>query len=295
MARKKKILSPTYSELIEPVFKALVELDGSGSNDEICETIIRMLQLPDSVVDEPHKGAASQRTELEYQLAWARTYLKKYGAISNSSRGVWMITPEFADKKDIDAKAVIKSWTDRRKNENNKENSVPPELEDDNPENDGMEVPEELEPWRTELAETLHTMNPFAFERLAQLLLRECGFSQVIVTKKTGDGGIDGTGKLRINGIFSFNVAFQCKRYSGSVSAGDIRDFRGSLTTDIEKGVFITTGTFTRAAKEEASNAGKQQIDLMDGEEFINKLLEYHLGVREKTIYEVDKEFFQKI
>ncbi|MCD7726322.1 MAG: restriction endonuclease [Clostridiales bacterium] len=295
MARKKKILSPTYYELIEPVFKALVELDGSGSNDEICETIIRMLQLPDNVVDEPHKGAASQRTELEYQLAWARTYLKKYGAISNSSRGVWMITPEFADKKEIDAKAVIKFWTDRRKNDNNKEGSLPPELEDDNPENDGMEVPEELEPWRTELAETLHTMNPFAFERLAQLLLRECGFSQVIVTKKTGDGGIDGTGKLRINGIFSFNVAFQCKRYSGSVSAGDIRDFRGSLTTDIEKGVFITTGTFTRAAKEEASNAGKQQIDLMDGEEFINKLLEYHLGVREKTIYEVDKEFFQKI
>lgn len=113
--------------------------------------------------------------------------------------------------------------------------------------------------------------------------------------RKPATGGIDGTGKLRINGIFSFNVAFQCKRYSGSVSAGDIRDFRGSLTTDIEKGVFITTGTFTRAAKEESSNAGKQQIDLMDGEEFINKLLEYHLGVREKTIYEVDKEFFQKI
>lgn len=189
MARKKKILSPTYYELIEPVFKALVELDGSGSNDEICETIIRMLKLPDSVVDEPHKGAASQRTELEYQLAWARTYLKKYGAISNSSRGVWMITPEFADKKEIDAKAVIKFWTDRRKNDNNKGSSLPPALEDDNPENDGMEVPEELEPWRTELAETLHTMNPFAFERLAQLLLRECGFSQVIVTKKTGDGG----------------------------------------------------------------------------------------------------------
>ena len=98
-----------------------------------------------------------------------------------------------------------------------------------------------------------------------------------------------------INGIFSFNVAFQCKRYVGSVSAGDIRDFRGSLTTDIEKGIFITTGTFTRAAREEASNAGKQQIDLIDGTEFINKLIEYRLGVTEKTIYEVDKAFFEKV
>lgn len=138
-------------------------------------------------------------------------------------------------------------------------------------------------------------MDPYAFERLSMLLLRECGFSQVSVTKKSGDGGIDGTGKLRINGIFSFNVAFQCKRFVGSVSAGDIRDFRGSLTTDIEKGVFITTGTFTKAARDEASNAGKQQIDLIDGEEFINKLIEYRLGVREKTIYEVDKSFFEKV
>lgn len=138
-------------------------------------------------------------------------------------------------------------------------------------------------------------MNSFAFERLSQLLLRECGFTQVTVTKKTGDGGIDGTGKFRINGVFSFNVAFQCKRLIGSVSAGDIRDFRGALTTDIEKGIFITTGTFTKAAREEASNVGKQQIDLIDGEEFVNKLIEYRLGVKEKTIFEVDHEFFKSV
>ncbi|MCD7725375.1 MAG: restriction endonuclease [Clostridiales bacterium] len=178
----------------------------------------------------------------------------------------------------------MKFWIDKRKRDNDNDGAFSSELKDDNPENDGMEVPEELEPWRTELANTLHSMNPYAFERLAQLLLRECGFSQVVVTKKSGDGGIDGTGKLRINGIFSFNVAFQCKRYSGSVSAGDIRDFRGSLTT----------GTFTRAAKEEASNAGKQQIDLMDGEEFINKLLEYRLGVREKPYAKLIRIFLKR-
>jgi restriction system protein len=138
-------------------------------------------------------------------------------------------------------------------------------------------------------------MDPYAFERLTQRVLRECGFTQVEVTKKSGDGGIDGIGKLKINGIFSFNIAFQCKRYKGSIGAPEIRNFRGSLTTNIEKGVFITTGSFTKAAKEEAASQGKQQIDLMDGEEFINKLAEYRIGVREIKDYEIMDDFFKSI
>ena len=166
---------------------------------------------------------------------------------------------------------------------------------DTDPTNDYAEFPEEDKPWKTRLSEILKSMDPYAFERLAQRLLRECGFTDVKVTKKSGDGGIDGTGKLRINGIFSFNVAFQCKRYSGSVGAPDIRDFRGSLTTDIEKGVFITTGTFSTPAKEEASNPGKKQIDLIDGDDFISKIAEFGIGVKQITTYEIDEEFFRKI
>ncbi|MEI3086280.1 MAG: restriction endonuclease [Oscillospiraceae bacterium] len=124
--------------------------------------------------------------------------------------------------------------------------------------------------------------------------MRECGFTQVEVTKKSGDGGIDGTGKLKINGIFSFNIAFQCKRYQGIVGSGDIRDFRGSLTTNIEKGVFITT-IFLKAAVEEAAAPGKQQIDLIDGEEFITKLAEFGIGVKEIKDYDIDEEFFKKL
>lgn len=294
MAKKKKIKSPTQLELVEPTFKALRELGGSANINEIRDKVIEMLHLSDEVVDEQHYGNASQQTELEYQLAWARTRLKTYGAIINSKRGVWMITPAFADRE-IVTREEITEFIKKTKLTGKTESEATEIANDDDPTNDNIGVPEELEPWRVELAETLHNMDPFAFERLSMLLLRECGFSQVSVTKKTGDGGIDGTGKLRINGIFSFNVAFQCKRFIGSVSAGDIRDFRGSLTTDIEKGVLITTGTFTKAAREEASNAGKQQIDLIDGEEFINKLIEYGLGVKEKTIYEVDKTFFEKV
>lgn len=296
MPKVKKIKSPTQLELIEPTYAALVALDGSATIDEIRDRVIEDLKLSDEVVDEPHKGNASQQTELEYQLAWARTRLKNYGAITNSKRGVWMITPEFADRQTI-TRAEVEESIKQTKLQGKTKEEAEKMLTDGDPTNDGevIDSVEDLELWRTELAKTLHGMNPYAFERLAMLLLRECGFAQVSVTKKSGDGGIDGTGKLRINGIFSFNVAFQCKRFKGSVTAGDIRDFRGSLTTDIEKGVFITTGNFTKAAREEASNAGKQQIDLIDGEEFINKLIEYGLGVKEKTIYEVDKAFFEKV
>lgn len=279
---------PRYNDLILPTFTALQSMGGSGSNDEILNHIVTQLAIPDELVDFPHKGSTSI-TELAYQAAWARTYLKKFGVIENSSRSVWSVTPKYAKESSIDPKLIMKevSKMSRGSNDSNTDN--------DDPEDDGIPEPEEVKPWRTRLLEILHTMDPFGFERLAQRILRECGFSQVEVTKKTGDGGIDGTGKLKINGIFSFNVAFQCKRYDGPVGAPAIRDFRGSLTTDIEKGVLITTGTFTKAAKEEASNPGKQQIDLIDGEELISKIAEYGIGVKEVISYEIDEEYFRSV
>ncbi len=291
---------PRYSRLITPTFNALRQLGGSASNEEILNQIITDLAITDEVADISHQGKANM-SELQYQLAWARTYMKNYGVIENSSRSVWAIRPDFMgvnalDEKDIVA-SVVKKGVERRKShtDSTSEQSEPDKPEDDNPENDEVEYPDEVKPWRVRLAEILQSLDPYGFERLSQRVLRECGFSQVEVTKKSGDGGIDGTGKLKINGIFSFNVAFQCKRYSGLVGAGAIRDFRGSLTTDIEKGVLITTGTFSKAAKEEASNPGKQQIDLIDGEEFINKIAEYCIGVKEIKSYEIDEDFFRKI
>lgn len=297
MAREKRI-AYTYKELIVPTYEALLELGGSGTNDEICAQVIKAMNLPDDVVDEPHLGNINQ-TELEYQLAWARTYLKNFGVIVNSGRSVWAIAPDYTAKVELNTKEII-AYTVNRNIQRRLNAAVTTEIQDSEPNdaepsNDYEEYPDEIKPWRQKLSEILQNMDPYGFERLTQRLLRECGFSQVEVTKKSGDGGIDGTGKLKINGIFSFNVAFQCKRYKGAVSAGDIRDFRGSLTTDIEKGVLITTGTFTKAAKEEASNPGKQQIDLIDGEEFINKIAEYGIGVKEVKTYEVDEKFFEKI
>ncbi len=288
---------PRYNKLIMPAFIALKELGGSGTNDEIRNQVISDLSIPDEVADITHMGKANQ-SELSYQLAWARTYLSKYGVIQNSARSVWSITPNFVGVDVLNEKEIVASVVKKNAEKRNKYATVTKTEdvpEDDDPANDDEEFPDEIKPWKEKLSEIIQTMDPYGFERLTQRVLRESGFSQVEVTKKSGDGGIDGTGKLKINGIFSFNVAFQCKRYSGVVGAPDIRDFRGSLTTNIEKGLFITTGTFSKAAREEACSPGKQQIDLLDGEEFINKLVEYEIGIHPVTTYAIDEEFFNKI
>lgn len=288
---------PQYSNLIMPTFIALKKLGGSGTNDEILNQVINDLNLPDEVADITHNGNVNQ-SELSYRLAWARTYLANYGAIQNSARSVWSITPDFVSVDVLDEKEVV-AFVVKKNAEKKSRTAIvttPKVLpEDDDPLNDDEEFPDEIKPWKERLAGILQKMDPYGFERLTQRVLRECGFSQVEVTKKSGDGGIDGTGKLKINGIFSFNVAFQCKRYSGVVGAPDIRNFRGSLTTNIEKGLFITTGTFSKAARDEACSPGKQQIDLLDGEEFINKLTEYEIGVHPVTTYAIDEDFFNKI
>lgn len=101
-----------------------------------------------------------------------------------------------------------------------------------------------------------------------------------------------------LNGVVSINVAFQCKRYSGAISNSQIRDFRGSFTAGIEKGIFITTGAFSNPAIQEAKNPGKTPtIDLIDGEQLLDLLLEHELGIKKevKTIYRVDKSFFDEI
>ena len=279
---------PNYATLIEATFSALKMLGGSGKNDEINSKVAEILELSNEVQDIPHLNSSSL-SEVNYRCAWARTILKNYGALENSARSVWTIKPEFTGIDSVDG-AIIEKFRNIKSEKTQKFNTAEEKMEEQ-----GVDVPEEVKPWRKRLYEVLINMDPYGFERLTQRVLRECGFTNVVVTKKSGDGGIDGTGKLKINGIFSFNIAFQCKRYQGSVGAGDIRDFRGSLTTDIEKGVFITTGSFSKPAIEEASNPGKQQIDLIDGEEFITKLAEFGIGVKEVKDYEIDEQFFAKI
>lgn len=283
MAKKQAIEKkcPPFHFFFFPTLKALDELGGSGSNEEIYKKVVAITKLSAEVLDEMHNFTM---TEVEYRLAWAKTYLKNFGAIENSKHRVWSLNAKgvkMLKDNNIDVNE-IKAFSTKKNSKSNVDS------EEELIENESVN-------WRERITDILQHLDPYAFERLAQRLLRECGFSDVQVTKRSGDGGIDGTGKLRIQGIFSFNVAFQCKRYKGQVGASAIRDFRGSLGTNIEKGVLITTGAFTKAAKEEASSEGKRLIDLMDGEELINKLAEYGIGLNEVKSYEVDEDFFNSL
>ena len=171
---------------------------------------------------------------------------------------------------------------------------TPPESSDELSET--IETSDELA-WQQQLHRILLSLDPSAFERLVQRLLQESGFIQVQVTGKSGDGGIDGVGISRINGFLSFHVLFQCKRYQGSVTASQIRDFRGAMQGRTDKGLIITTGTFTRDAVKEATRDGAPPIDLIDGEQLVQRLKELGLGVKITMIesVEVNPDWFSKI
>lgn len=278
---------PTYDAMLIPTIKALQILDGSGTNEEIYEKVVQILDLSDEVLEIPHSN--SSRSEVEYRLGWSRTYLKKYGLLENSARGVWSLTSKSVNANDLDIKEIVKVVRESRKN-----NSTYVETSDEI-----VNYSETLEEssWHQQLHKILLTLEPSAFERLTQRLLRESGFIQVEVTGKSGDGGIDGVGIARINGFLSFHVLFQCKRYQKSVTSSQIRDFRGAMQGRTDKGLFLTTGTFTRDAIKEATRDGAPPIDLIDGEELVQRLKDLGLGVKIEMIesVEIDADWFKKI
>lgn len=292
MGRKRKLDKvPSYDKMIIPTVEALKQLGGSGSIEEINEKVYEVANYDEEILEIPHDESGVQ-TQVEYRLAWARTYLKKYGILENSSRGVWSLIDNEIDISKLNADDIVKFVREKtRKPKSDKGQKLK------NPKDEVEEEVDEETDWKQNLISILLQIEPSAFERLCQRLLRESGFIQVEVTGKTGDGGIDGKGIARINGFLSFHIFFQCKRYQGSVGARDIRDFRGAMQGRADKGLFITTGNFTRDAIKEATRDGAPPIDLIDGEQVCNKLKEFSLGVKTELIEEVsiNSEWFDKV
>lgn len=265
----------TFDDLLNPCLKAFHDLGGSGTNAEIEDQVARILNLHDEEVSDIHRGNV---TKLNYRLRWARNYLKRDGILENSSRGVWALTEKGQNLKEIDQKDLarrISAIDAAKKQERLTE-----------PQEDAQDEVDELN-WQDELLHVLKQMKSDAFERLSQRLLRELGFKNVKVTGRSGDGGIDGRGILNIGSVITFRVVFQCKRYKDSVSPSVVRDFRGALQGRADKGLIITTGSFTRDARAEAQRDGALAIDLMDGNELAQKLKDLELGVQVKMVEDV--------
>ena len=269
---------PTYDQLIWPTIKALKALGGSGSNEEIYDKIVEIEGYPEEVQQVAQPG--HHNPKLMYRCFWARTYLKKYGAIESTARGVWVLLDKGKKLTEEEAEkippSIRKQYYKKRKNQKEEE-PIKPESEIEE---------ESITSWKEELLSVIQSINPEAFERLAQRILRENGFIKVQVTGRSGDGGIDGVGILRIN-LLSFHVSFQCKRYQGSVGSGHIRDFRGAMIGRGDKGLFITTGNFTADACKEASRDGAPAIDLIDGEDLCDLLKSLKMGVQTEMVEKV--------
>lgn len=273
---------------MNPLLCALRVLGGSGSVQEIYDKVVELEKLPDDVLSQLHDAEKSDQTEVAYRLAWARTYLKKYGLLENSTRGVWALTARVKEKEQVDPQDVVRTVRALDKKLATGTDSA-------------IAAPSELsqeDEWKQKLHAILtQQLAPAAFERLVQRLLRESGFTQVEVTGHSGDGGIDGRGIARIHGFMSFHVLFQCKRYKGAVPSSEIRDFRGAMVGRADKGLFITTGTFSPAAVKEATRDGAPPIDLVDGNELADKLRDLGLGVAKEMveIVRVDEKWFESL
>ena len=280
---------PTHKELFNPVLRAIHGLGGSASNAEIVDRVIEDMRLPDNVTELPHKSG--RMSHLEYRLHWVRTYLKKYGLIDNTTRGIWSLTNSGRKTPNVDPDVVSKHVIelDRTAREGKSDKVAVAEIgdviADDSPD----------ESWREELLDILLNMKPDAFERLCQRILRASDFTEVTVTGNSGDGGIDGNGIIRLGGLISFPVLFQCKRWQGNVGPNVVRDFRGAMAGRADKGLILTTSRFTQEARREATRDGAPPIDLIDGELLINKLKELEFGVTVIPIehVEVDKDWWQ--
>lgn len=269
--------------------EALKELGGSATIQELDEKVIELEGV--SEAEQAFTMTRDEnRTRVNYYLAWARTYLKRGGALNNSKRGVWALAEAGSAITELHATQAIYDQVTLEERERARlkrlaakkggtEQAGAIEVAPD----DG---PMDEEDWKSALLTVLGKMAPDGFERLAQRLLREAGFTKVEVRGKSGDGGIDGVGVLRVN-LVSFQVYFQCKRWKGSVGSKEIRDFRGALQGRADKGLFITTGHFTSQASDEATRDGAIAIDLIDGDRLCELLKENRLGVTTEFIEHV--------
>jgi restriction system protein len=287
---KNNVRGPQFVQFFQPVIDALIELGGSGRPAEVKERIADNLNITE---DEQEELIASGISRFSNKVDWARFYLVKADFIDASTRGVWSLTEKgrnikLSNKEAVELfQTIHKQFTLERKKQKQEASTSP-----EGKVNTSDELPDEDNNHRIIPLRKLIELPAGGFERLCQRLLRESGFESVTVTGKSGDGGLDGLGILQVNPFVSFKVLFQCKRYSRSVSPAQVRDFRGAMQGRADKGIILTTGTFTSEAKKEAVRDGVPPIELVDGEKMLDMFETLELGLKPKKAYDIDEKFF---
>jgi restriction system protein len=285
---------PEFVGLFAPLLDTLRELGDSGRPKEIAEKIAARLKLPDETLNRTLKNGSSRFAN---QVAWARFYLAKAGLIDTSQRGVWTLT-EAGRLTKLDREKALRVFHSVQKTFKGNEPDTITAISDISRTDELGAPPDQLVPgedrFREEIARVLQSLSPEGFERLCQRILREVGFEEVVITGRSGDGGIDGFGTLRINRLVSDRVLFQCKRHTKQISPSYIREFRGSMSARADRGIFLATSTFSAEARREAAREGAAPIEMVDLGGLISLLSDLSLGVLAHTVFSVDHSFFRE-
>ncbi|MCF8296869.1 MAG: restriction endonuclease [Saprospiraceae bacterium] len=284
---KKRSSQAEFVKWFGPLLDALRQLGGSAKPREASDKIAENLNLHDDKLDELLESGQSRHYN---QVAWARQYLAWEGLLDTSQHGIWTLSPKGENTKltSEQAREIFLKWVDihRKAKQDKTEKEIIEEQEENEPEDIQLQN-------KPDLLQVLQSLTPSGFERICQRLLRESSFEKVVVTGQSHDGGIDGYGTLELNPFVSFKVLFQCKRYKGTVSRAQVGDFRNAMIGRAEKGIIMTTGTFSSDAIKEANRDGAPQVELVDGEKLVEMFIKVELGVKPRTIYEVDLPFFE--
>ncbi len=277
---------PKFVQYLDPVLKALKQLGGSGRPAEVVDIVAKIKGVPDTQRQETLQSGALR---FDNQVAFARQYLVWAGYLDSSRRGVWSLTEKGLATPGLSDAEALRLF----KEQHALHSSPTPKDETENSEDETPSL-EPTESYKNQLIALLRELPAVGFERLCQRLLRESGFEKVEVTGRSGDGGIDGNGVVKVNAFVKFKVLFQCKRYSGAVGSGHVRDFRGAIQGRADKGIILTTGVFTKDAQAEAVRDGVPPIELVDGEQLVELFQELELGLVPRMIYDVDTAFFDQ-
>lgn len=281
-----------------PILDALRTLGGSGTPKEVTEKIIAEQKVSEKVLSEKISSGMSR---FQNQVYWGRQYLVWENLLESTKKGIWKLSEQgyTTHLTEDESHKIFLKWvgiySERRKQK---------EIIGNKPV-DSVSVIEEIDidettnakaDYKQELLATLRNMKPLNFEKFSLLLLRENDFEELKLTGGSKDDGIDGSGVLRINPVVSFRVLFQCKRYAenNKVARTQIADFRNAMLGRAEKGIFITTGFFTKEAQVEATRDGATAIELVDADKLVAMIEKTELGLRPITTYEVDHNFFKQ-
>lgn len=288
-----KLKGPKFIQYFQPVIDGLRDLGSSAKPSEVYTWITEHYPIPKGEIESTTKGGQSK---FQNKVGWARFYLAKGGLIATEQRGVWVLTEKGrkANFSHEEAYNFFKSIHDGFQLDGGQADETEPEKTVDEADASAPDEKTYLnqDVIQEELVNILRGITDKGFEELSARLLRHIGFENLKVTGQTGDHGIDGEGFLLINRFVRIKVMFQCKRYTGTVPVKDIRDFRGAIQGRAERGIFLTTGTFTKGAREEAARENATAIELVDIDRLLELLIEEGLGVRETKALTIDREFF---